>query len=67
MSNPETHNWPDLAASLYEQLTGKNAEIIYNFEGMKIGIPSGTGADAKHASWHLAGTLRIHTRTHNGG
>lgn len=67
MSNPETHNWPDLAASLYEQLTGKNAEIIYNFEGMKIGIPSGTGADAKHASWHLDGTLRIHTRTHDGG
>ena len=66
MSSNESHNWSDLAASLYEQLTGKNAEIIYNFEGLKVGIPSGAGSDAKHAFWHIDGTLRIHTRTHDG-
>ena len=66
MSSTETNTWPELAISLYEHLTGKNAEIIYTFEDMKIGIPSSTGSDAKKASWHLNGTVSIHTRTHGG-
>lgn len=66
MSSNETHTWPELAISLYEHLTGKNAEIIYTFENMTIGIPSSTGEHAKNASWHLDGTLKIHTRTHDG-
>ena len=67
MSSNETNTWPELAISLYEHLTGKNAEIIYTFEDMKIGIPSSTDENAKSAPWQLDGTLRIHTRTHNGG
>ncbi|MAB83181.1 MAG: hypothetical protein CMJ24_07060 [Phycisphaerae bacterium] len=66
MSANETHTWPDLAIGLYEHLTGKNAEIIYSFDNMQIGIPSSTGSDAKKASWHLNGTVSIHTRTHGG-
>ena len=62
----ETHTWPELAIGLYEHLTGKNAEIIYTFEDMTIGVPSSTGDGAKTAPWHLDGTLRIHTRTHDG-
>ena len=31
MSDNGTHTWPELAIGLYEQLTGKNAEIIYTF------------------------------------
>ena len=65
MSSSETHNWPELAIGLYEHLTGKNAEIIYVFEDMKIQIPSGTGDDARSAKWSFDGTLRIHTRTHD--
>ncbi len=67
MSANETHSWPELAIGLYEHLTGKNAEIIYTFENMKVGIPSGTSENAKQAFWHLDGTLRIHTRTHGNG
>ena len=66
MSSNETHTWPELAIGLYEHLTGKNAEIIYTFENMTIGVPSSTGETAKTAPWHLDGTLRIHTRTHDG-
>jgi len=29
----ETTTWPDLAIGLYDRLTGRNAEIIYEFEG----------------------------------
>ena len=65
MSDTDTHTWPELAIGLYEQLTGKNAEIVYTFENMRIEIPSGTGDNVKHAPWKLDGTIRIKTNTHN--
>lgn len=62
--NESTHttNWPDLAIGLYDRLTGRNAEISYDFTEMRIEIPSGTGADAQRAEWTLNGTLSIRTR-----
>jgi hypothetical protein len=61
MTNEQTTNWPDLAIALYERLTGKNAQIIYEFEDMHIKIPSGTGAKAEHAEWVLSGKMKIST------
>ena len=57
-----TKTWPDLAIGLYDRLTGRNAEITYDFDHMEIAIPSGTGEQAEHAKWKLHGTLRIRTR-----
>ena len=28
----DTRNWPDLAIGLYDKLTGRNAEITYEFD-----------------------------------
>jgi hypothetical protein len=58
----ETTTWPELAISLYDRLTGRGAEIIYDFEDMEVEVPSGTGEDAEHAHWRLDGTVRITTR-----
>ncbi len=58
----ETTTWPDLAISLYDRLTGRNAEITYDFEEMEVAVPSGTGEDAEHAHWQLDGTVRVTTR-----
>lgn len=58
----ETTTWPDLAISLYDRLTGRGAEIAYEFEDMEVEVPSSTGEDAEHAHWRLDGTLRISTR-----
>lgn len=58
----QTNNWPDLAIGLYERLTGRNAEIAYEFVDMHVKIPSGTGAKAEHAEWVLTGTVKIRTR-----
>ena len=58
----ETTNWPELAISLYDRLTGRNAEITYEFENMEVDVPSKTGDDAVHAHWKVNGTLRITTR-----
>lgn len=57
----ETTTWPDLAISLYDRLTGRGAEIIYEFEDMEVEVPSGTGKDAEHARWRLDGELRVTT------
>jgi hypothetical protein len=57
-----TTTWPELAAGLYDKLTGRNAEITYEFDQMEVWVPSGTGENAEHAHWKLNGTLRIRTR-----
>ena len=63
----QTTNWPDLAMGLYDRLTGRNAEIAYEFQDMNVKIPSGTGPDAQHAEWVLSGTVKIRTRNSDSG
>ena len=58
----ETKNWPDLAAGLYDKLTGRNAEITYELQGVEIQVRDRVGGSATHTPWRIDGTLRIHTR-----
>ncbi|WP_276271248.1 hypothetical protein [Haloarcula litorea] len=58
----ETTTWPELAIGLYDRLTGRNAEITYEFEDMEVDVPSKTGEDADYAHWRLDGALTITTR-----
>ncbi|MFC6862225.1 hypothetical protein ACFQGE_01975 [Halomicroarcula sp. GCM10025817] len=66
MSDPdvpeETQTWPELAISLYDRLTGRNAEITYEFEDMEVDVPSKTGDDPEYAHWRVDGTLTVKTR-----
>ena len=57
-----TRDWPELAIGLYDKLTGRNAEISYEFDQLEVHVPSAAGRDVDHAPWRLHGTLRIHTR-----
>lgn len=66
-NDPEEHledttTWPDLAIGLYDRLTGRNAEISYNFEEMEVAVPSGVGEDTEHATWRVNGNVTITTR-----
>ncbi|MDT3434800.1 hypothetical protein [Haloarcula sp. 1CSR25-25] len=58
----ETTTWPDLAIGLYDRLTGRNAEITYDFDDMEVDVPSKAGEGAEHARWRVDGTLTITTR-----
>ncbi len=60
--NQHTKTWPDLAIGLYDRLTGRGAEIRYDFDNMHVKIPSGAGADADHAEWVFSGSLTIRTQ-----
>ncbi|MGM0546629.1 MAG: hypothetical protein ACQEST_07900 [Bacteroidota bacterium] len=62
--NPQ--NWPDLAIGLYDKLTGRNAEITYDFENLEVFVPSSANGDAAHAKWKLNGTVKIHTSERSG-
>ncbi len=60
---PQAHTtWPELAIDLYDKLTGRGAEITYEFGNMEIGIPSGTNSSAATANWKLNGVLKIRSR-----
>ena len=61
-SASHTHSWPELAIGLFEHLTGRGAEIVYEFQDMRIKVPSGTGPKAEHAEWVLSGSMKIRTK-----
>lgn len=58
----DTKDWPELAIGLYDKLTGRNAEITYDFEDLEVFVPSSANGGATHAKWKLNGTVKIHTR-----
>jgi hypothetical protein len=62
METNDTKTWPELAMGLYDALTGRGAEITYNFDNLEVMVPSSATPDAGHANWKLNGTIRIKTR-----
>ena len=58
----QIRDWSELAMSLYDKLTGRNAEITYEAEDMEVWVPSGVGEDATHARWKVNGSLKIRAR-----
>ena len=58
----EINTWPDLAIALYDKLTGRGAEITYEFNNLEIYVPAKVDVDPKTAKWTLNGTVKIRTR-----
>jgi hypothetical protein len=63
----QTKTWPELAIGLYDKLTGRGAEIAYEFDDFEILVPSGVGENVEHARWKMSGTVRIRTRDDQHG
>jgi hypothetical protein len=58
----DTQTWPDLAIGLYDKLTGRGAEITYEFENLEVSIPSSASETAAHAKWRVSGTVKVRTK-----
>lgn len=58
----DTKTWPELAIGLYDKLTGRGAEITYEFYDLEIHVPSSASPSAQHAPWKVNGSLKIRTR-----
>ncbi len=64
MENENTpQTWPDLAIGLYDRLTARKAEIIYELENFEITVPGKSGENPDRAKWTLNGVMKI--RTHS--
>lgn len=61
-----TETWPELAIGLYDKLTGRGAEITYEFEDFVVMVPSKVGDSADQARWKMNGKLRIRTSENEG-
>lgn len=61
----DTQTWPELAVGLYDKLTGRGAEINYQFDNLEVAVPSRAGNGAAHANWKLNGAIRIRTQDGN--
>jgi hypothetical protein len=62
MSTQAHVTWPDLAIDLYDKLTGRGAEISYEFADFEVAVPSSTANGTSGAHWKLNGLLKIRTR-----
>ena len=62
LQNADTQTWPELAIGLYDKLTGRGAEITYDFENLEVAVPSSASPEAQHAKWRISGTVKIRTR-----
>ena len=58
----EIQTWPDFAIVLYDLLTGRKAEISYQFDNLEIFVPLSSGASPEHAIWKVNGTLKVRAR-----
>lgn len=58
----DTTTWPELAIALYDKLTGRSAEITYEFDNLDVYVPSKVEENPKTAKWTLDGILKIRTR-----
>ena len=58
-------SWPDLATTLFDKLTGRGAEIRYDFVNLEVFVPSEHSEDSPLARWKLNGTMKITGRMIN--
>ncbi len=54
--------WPELTMQLYDKLTGRGAEITYEFDDLQVFVPAYHAEDAPLARWKVDGKLKIRTR-----
>ncbi len=65
--NDKPTTWPDLAADLYDKLTGRGAEITYEFQNLEIFVPATHDEAPRLARWKLNGIVKIRARDMKNG
>lgn len=54
--------WPEAATQLFDLLTGRKAEVTYQFDNLEVYVPVESGADTEQAVWKLNGAIKVHAR-----
>jgi hypothetical protein len=58
----ERVTWPDFAIVLFDLLTGRKAEVTWEFENLEVYVPIATGINIEYAVWKLNGILKVRAR-----
>jgi hypothetical protein len=58
----EKVTWPDFAIVLFDLLTGRKAEVTWEFENLEVHVPIATGKNTEYAVWKLNGILKVRAR-----
>ena len=58
----EKTTWPEVAVILFDLLSGRKAEVTWEFERMEIHVPITTGSNTEYAIWKLNGVLKVRAR-----
>ena len=61
-SSQQAAQWANLLTDLFDRLTGKVAEVTYNFQNLEIDIPRAAGPQGTElgsAKWVINGRLAI--------
>lgn len=64
---PNKTTWPDVAIVLFDLLTGRKAEVSYDFENLEIFVPMASGSSPEYAIWKVNGVLKIRAREEGQG
>lgn len=65
-ASQQNTQWTNLLTDLFDRLTGKGAEVSYNFERLEIDIPKAAGPQGQElgsAKWVVNGRVTITART----
>ena len=54
--------WPEFAIVLFDLLTGRKAEITYEFVDVQLSVPLESGPDSEYAIWKLNGAIKVRAR-----
>lgn len=56
--------WPSILKEVVDKLTGKNMQVMYDFDNLEIEVPKVTGPGGKEmgsAKWRIDGKLTLST------
>ena len=58
----EKTTWPDVAVTLFDLLSGRKAEVTWEFERMEIHVQITTGINTEYTVWIINCVLKVGVR-----
>jgi hypothetical protein len=56
--------WTDILKEVVDKLTGKNMQVVYDFQDFEVDVPKATGPEGKElgsAKWKINGKFTLST------
>jgi len=63
----EKATWPDFVIVLFDLLSGRKAEVTWEFQNLELHVPITTGTNTEYAVWKVNGVLKVSAREEKPG